>query len=108
MAEHELAWPQITLDLLCIRIESAALSLLQSRFESSRKVSGLPEGLPEKPRGLYSRGPSSALHTKPLNRAGWTMARRVSYLAGSSNVGNSFMLKFDTTTTAAPSGAIAG
>jgi hypothetical protein len=36
------------------------------------------------------------------------MAARVGYLAASSNAGNSFMLKFDTTTTAAPSGAIAG
>jgi hypothetical protein len=36
------------------------------------------------------------------------MAARVSYLAGSSNAGNSFMLKFDTTTTAAPSGTFAG
>ena len=73
-------------------------------FVSSRKVSGLPE----KPGGLYSRGPFSALHTKPLNRARRRMAARIRYLPTSSNAGNSFMLKFDTTTTAAPSGAIAG
>jgi hypothetical protein len=36
------------------------------------------------------------------------MAARIGYLAASSNAGNSFMLKFDTTTTAAPSGATAG
>jgi len=36
------------------------------------------------------------------------MAARIGYLAASSNTGNSFMLKFDTTTTAAPSGTVAG
>jgi hypothetical protein len=36
------------------------------------------------------------------------MAARIGYLAASSNTGNSFMLKFDTTTTAPSSGAIAG
>ncbi|MDB5786792.1 MAG: hypothetical protein JWQ50_6707 [Caballeronia mineralivorans] len=36
------------------------------------------------------------------------MAARIGYLATSSNGANSFMLKFDTTTTAAPSGTVAG
>jgi hypothetical protein len=36
------------------------------------------------------------------------VAERIGYLATSSNAGNSFMLKFDTTTTAAPSGEFAG
>jgi len=36
------------------------------------------------------------------------MAAGIGYLAASSNTGNSFMLKFDTTTTAAPSGTVAG